>query len=160
MRTHRPCWVLKSLPTCPAELPSAHLGAVAWPSKVSILDKPEQLLIPVVLAPYLTYTLVFLGRSQGKSEGEKVRGIKNVWGGDDSLWMRRVRGSLLPSPLCSRVGITRLWQGIFRRKKEERCSKPSTGALWLPSLFWIEWIIDLKMCFAFQTALVLGSQRK
>lgn len=57
-------------------------------------------------APYLTYTLVFPGRSLGKCEGEKVRGIKNLWGRGDSLWMRKVRGILLLSPLCSLLVLT------------------------------------------------------
>lgn len=59
-----------------------------------------------------------------------MRGIKNLWEGEDSVHEEGKRQFATFSSLFSScVGIIRLWQGISGRKKEERFSKPFTGAL-------------------------------
>lgn len=154
--------VFKSLPTCPAEPLSAHLGYLAWLTKKSqnhsgLTWGPAH---PCGVGLHIwSGHQPFQGgawelwRPEGEKEEELVgrRRLLVEEQGEEP-----VAPSPSPGPPC--VGLTRLWPGVLGRKREGAFSKPSLGTLWPPSVFWIEWQIGPNMPFAFQVALVLEAK--
>lgn len=115
--------VFKSLPTCPAEPLSAHRGYVAWLTKMSqshsgLTWGPAH---PSGVGLHIWSGLQpFQGGAWGALKARGGEGWRTV--GRRRLLVEEQREkpvapSPSPDPPC--VGLTRLWQGVLGRKREE-----------------------------------------
>ena len=122
MFTHGPWLLFKSPSTCLVKPLSIGVCLGSWGRPRAIQDKPRALPSAAVLGSIFNIYPSF-------SRKESVRGVENLWGEKDSLWMRRVRNSWL-SPL-SRPTLLLASQechGRFCKEKKKKGSEVKASA--------------------------------
>lgn len=126
MHMHGPCLLFKSSSTSPHRASECSPWEHEWFSKCPRVTKnnPEALLIAAVLGSISDLSAGLSRVELEHAEGERMSGMKNLLG-EDSLWMRRVRSSWLPSPLLTSLVL--ILQG---------CSLGEKGKGGFPSLPW------------------------